>query len=597
MNLCFIDFETYFDKKAGYDLRSMSMVEFLRDPRFKVEGYAWCAPDTEPRWETNADELKDGLWSDIAIVGHNLKFDGSILALLGLPPAGRYIDTKALCRAVLGKQVEGYSLAELAAFFGLPPKKDMPEDDPAALAEYCKHDVWLCRELYKRTIDFFPENQLPHLDWTIRSFVYPKLVIDTAVAEAAVVEEKERKAKVFADIGVDKAVFSSNQKFAELLTQKGYTPPTKKSPRTGLEIPALALGDTAFLDMLESEDKTLRALCEARSEAKSTIMETRCAKLAAVGRSGPWPFDVEFSGAAQTHRYSGGGSAGGNPQNFVRGSALRAAILAPPGFSLVVGDFAAIEMRLVAYLANDPALTRAIALGLDIYCEFASAFYGRPITKADKAERWFGKTAILGLGYGMGAMKFQHTVRVQTGMQITDEEAERAVALYRTKYWRVPQLWDFLDRAIGRMEKKETGPLGSLPVKLDYGDIKLPSGLLIQYPGLRMKGRGRWGKPQWVYDIWGKKEQKEESRIYGGKILENIGQALAGELAKGVNQLFLDQLVGVCHDEVILCVPEETGAAYKFQLEAYMSQAPKWMPKLKLACEVGVGRNWNEAKA
>lgn len=603
MTLVFLDSETAYDRKAGYDLRSISVVEYVRHERFKEWGFGVIVEDSDPIW-CKTEDLKSIDWSTITLVGHNLKFDGSVLARLGFPPAFRYIDTKALARAVLGKAVEGYSLKELAAFFGLAPKGELkidglteltPEQEDE-LAEYCKHDVALCREIYRRCIKQFPEDQLPHLDWTIRSFIYPKLVIDLAVVQAAVEEEKTRKAAMFSDIGIPKDVFSSNQKFAALLTEKGYKVPTKKSARTGKAIPALALGDTDFLDMLESTDTMLKRLCEARSEAKSTIMETRCAKMAAVGATGPWPFDVEFSGAAQTHRYSGGGGAAGNPQNFVRGSALRGAVCAPPGYSLVVGDFAAIEMRLVAFLANDPGLTKAIIMGKDVYCEFASAFYKRLITKADKMERWFGKTAILGLGYSMGAMKFQHTVRIQTGQQISDEEAERAVALYRSKYFRVPMLWNFLEQQLPRMARGETGPLGSLPVRLMRGEILLPSGLTIKYPNLRLKGYGRFGKPEWVYDVWGKKETKEESRIYGGKILENISQALAGELAKLVNHQFLDSLVGVCHDEVILSVPEAEGDAYKQRLERAMSTPPSWMPKLRLACEVGVGKNWRDAK-
>lgn len=602
--IAFLDWETAYDKKAGYDLRSISLVEYVRDARFRPYG-ACLALDDGPIVWCHKEDLEQVDWLDVTLVGHNLKFDGSVLAALGFPPPRQYIDTKALARAVLGKQVEDYALATLAKFFELPDKgqlkvdglQDLTPEQEEELAEYCKHDTWLCREIYNRLISQLPETQLPHLDWTIRSFIYPKLTINQAALEEAVKEEETRKASVFADIGVGKEVFSSNQKFSELLKSRGYDVPTKKSPSTGKPIPALALGDTQFLDRLESDDPALRKLCEARIEAKSTIMQTRCAKMLAVGKTGPWPFDVEYSGAAQTHRYSGGGGAAGNPQNFVRGSALRAAVCAPAGHRLVVGDFAAIEMRLVAFLANDPALTKAIINGWDVYCMFASAFYGRPITKADKLERWFGKTAILGLGYNMGAMRFQHTVRVQTDQQISDVDAERAVALYRSRYFRVPQLWSFLDQAIPRMARGESGALGCLPVKLDKGRIRLPSGLLIQYPGLRMKGLGRWGKPEWVYDGWGKKNTKEESRIYGGKVLENISQALAGELAKGVNERFFDKLVGVCHDEVILCVEEPMARYYAGNLEWAMTAPPEWMPKLKLACEIGIGENWKDAKA
>lgn len=598
MSLLFLDTETFFDKKAGYDLRSLSMVEYVRDGRFKFLGAAMCE-EGPPAWFGPDDlPLSDPGWSELTLVGHNLKFDGSVLARLGVAAPAQYIDTKALARAVLGKQVEGYSLSELAVFFDLPPKQDMPDlSDEAKLAEYCRHDVWLCREIYHRCIDQFPTNQLPHLDWTIRSFVYPKLVVDTAILDAAVAEEKRRKAALFEGLGIPKATFSSSKKFTELMAAKGCTLPTKKSPRTGKEIPALSKADSAFHDLLNNHDKGIVALCEARREAKSTIMETRCESLSSVGKTGPWPFDVEYSGAAQTHRYSGGGAAGGNPQNFVRDSALRAAVLAPPGHVLVVGDFAAVEMRIVAYLAKDPALIRAIEAGRDVYCDFASKLFKRPVTKADKELRWAGKTAMLAFQYCVGAMKFQSTVKIQTGLSLADDEADRAVKLYRTQYWRIPQLWAFLEQQLPRMARGETGAMGSLPVRLDGGRIRLPSGLMLQYPGLRVKGRGRFGKTDWVYDVWGKKNTREESRIYGGKILENISQALAGELAKEVNMRHLQSLVGACHDEVILAVPEEEAEERKAELEKDMQRAPTWMPRLNLQCEVGCGKTWKEAKA
>ena len=141
----------------------------------------------------------------------------------------------------------------------------------------------------------------------------------------------------------------------------------KKKDASGypLQIPALALGDTGFLEMLEGENEELKALCEARVAAKSTLLETRATKLAVVGRTGLWPFDIRFSGADQTHRFSGGSGAGGNPQNFTRGSALRAAVTVPYGYELVVGDFAQIEFRLVAYLSRDPGLLALIKNGTD----------------------------------------------------------------------------------------------------------------------------------------------------------------------------------------------------------------------------------------
>ena len=225
---------------------------------------------------------------------------------------------------------------------------------------------------------------------------------------------------------------------------------------------------------MENGNEELKELCEARIAAKSTLLETRSRKLANIGITGKWPFDIEFSGADQTHRFSGGSGAGGNPQNFTRASALRNAVKAPEGCSLIVGDFSNIELRLVAYLSKDPGLIQAIENGIDIYCQFASAFYGRTIYKENKKERQFGKTAILGLGYGMGPAKFQKTVKVQTGLNITEEEAEKAVNLYRNLYARVPATWEKLGNIIPRLTVDHWGLLDGIPIMTGKEHLLLP---------------------------------------------------------------------------------------------------------------------------
>lgn len=602
MNLLFVDFETFHDKKDGYDLRDLSIVEYVRDPRFKVQGLGLAWDNRQPGWLTNIELLRLNNWDEIAVIGHNLKFDAFILVERYGIVAGQYIDTKALAKAVLGKTVKGFSLKTLAEHFGLEPKGELKTDgkleltdeEEMQLATYCLHDVELCREIYNRLIVDFPQSQLDMMDWTIRTFIQPKLRLNVEKLEKAAKEEAERRNAVIAASGYPKEVFSSNQKFAKLLEEKGYEVPKKKSPRTGGSIPALALGDVDFLALKgQKADPILRALCEARVAAKSTLLETRASSLAKIGATGPWPFDVEFSGATQTHRFSGGSGAGGNPQNFTRGSVLREAVEAPKGYKLVVGDFSNIELRLVAYLSKDPGLVQAIENNVDLYCDFASAFYGRKITKENKFERQFGKTAILGLGYGMGAIKFKNTVRIQTGEDISEEDAQRAVQLYRRKYNKVPALWERLHSHISCMVPSPLSidVISGLPVEYRDDSLLLPSGLLIRYPNLRLEGK------EWVYDVWDKSKTKpDKKKLYGGKLTENICQALAGELCKEAALAVKDVLVGQVHDELILCVPSAQANMYAGRLRAAMTKSPSWLPEIKLDAEVHVGKNWGECK-
>jgi hypothetical protein len=129
-------------------------------------------------------------------------------------------------------------------------------------------------------------------------------------------------------------------------------------------------------------------------------------------------------------------------------------------------------------------LMYAITSGQDVYSDFASRYYGRIITKADKMERQFGKCAILGLGYGMGAARFVYMVRIQTGMRITEEDAKRAVDLYRMHYWHVPRLWETLNERIPMLASGESFAIPNAPfLKGRKGEIVLPSGLTLKYPG------------------------------------------------------------------------------------------------------------------
>jgi DNA polymerase len=609
----FIDFESYWATKAKYDLKSISTVEYIRDPRFHAFGLGICGETGEPEWISHnsisayltaiAEQVG---WPNVEMVSHSVKFDAFILHHVYETIPGSFVCTKSMSRAVLAKSIKNHSLSTLAEHFQLESKGIMKTDgletltpeQEEELAIYCKHDVWLCREIYNRLAEDFPISQYTVMDQTIKMFVNPRLVLNVPLLEKAAKEESERRENIFKEIGIEKKEFASNVKFPALLAARGYEVPRKPSPKNRDEegkavfIPALALGDPEFLELLESEDENLRRLCEARVAAKSTLLETRSKKLAAIGKTGYWPFDVEFSGADQTHRFSGGSGAGGNGQNFIRDSVLREAVEAPQGYSLIVGDFANIEMRLVAYLSKDPGLIHAIETNLDLYCDFASAFFRRKITGENKAERNYGKCAILGLGYNMGAEKFAKTVKIKTKQAISKEEAWNTVNLYRTRYPLVPALWKKLDDMIPRLQKHGFSICCSRPEQ--PGRINLPSGLQIQYPSLR-SFINKKGKASWQYDAY-RKGHLETSELYGGKILENICQALAGELCKGAMLEMGEQVVGQVHDEILVLCKKGTELIAKQKLQRVMSKSPEWFKEIKLAAEVGHGRNWKEAK-
>ena len=122
--------------------------------------------------------------------------------------------------------------------------------------------------------------------------------------------------------------------------------------------------------------------------------------------------------------------------------ACRGALIARPGKELYAADFNAIEARKLAWLSGCQAMLAMFVPGKDIYCDMASAIYGRTVTKGDKSERNLGKKAILGLGYAMGWEKFQATVYMDEGIWLDDEFCQMVVRIYRKeKYPEVPALW------------------------------------------------------------------------------------------------------------------------------------------------------------
>ncbi len=628
MNYLFLDFESYYSKAEGYALKALPVAAYVRDSRFKAYGFAAAGLNNEIRWASGEecqdvlDLMPDKEWANTCLVGHNVKFDALILKHIYGKTAGQYIDTLAMSKAVLGKSIVGHQLADLAAFYGLEPKgtmtcegmRDLTPEAEEALADYCKHDVWLTREIFNRLKADFPDSQYKLMDWTVRTFIEPKLILNIPLLKWAAEKERTDKAAQFAAIGVDKKVLGSNPQFAALLESYGYKVPFKQSPRAKDKdgkpkiIPAFSKSDAEFLNMLNSDDNKLRTLCEARLSAKSNIIETRADKLLLVGSTGKFAFDVGLSGADMTHRFSGGPGYGGNPQNPNRcqdpanhkepshecKGVLRKAVGVPADSSFIVCDAANIDLRFVAYLSGDRVLVDAFENGLDVYCGFASDFYGFTVTKANFAERFFGKTAELSLPYGAGWETFKAMVRAKTGATISEQEARRTVDLYRSKHSGVVAFWNFLESSIKLINSSSEQPLGSTPLKIGKGAVVLPSGLRIKFPNLRQR-KGRFGKPEWCFDLYEDRHLVTNS-LYGSFLFGLICQALAGEHCKEVAEQFLPWLTGFVHDETQLVAPKVLAPVLAKRMDRAMSTPPKWMKQIRLSAEFGIGQNWLEAK-
>lgn len=608
MDLITIDFETYYDKE--YSLSKLTTERYVRDERFEIIGVGVKVNNQPARWYSGSDvegflkSLAD--YSKCAVLCHNTAFDGAILSWrFGIVPKF-WFDTLSMSRPLHGSTIGG-SLAKLAEFYGLGKKGeeviaaagkrrgDFTKAELDRYGQYCVNDVELTRALFDKLKAGFPITELLVIDQTIRMYTEPVVELDVPLLRQHLEAVRARKQELLTRLGNAQEmqdILMSNDKFAQYLQSLGVEPPTKISPRTGKKTWAFAKTDKEMLDLLEHPDERVQVAVAARLGVKSTLEETRTEALLDVASRGRLPILLNYYGA-HTGRFSGGDKL--NLQNLPsRGdTTIRRALKAPSGYVFIACDSSQIEARTVAWVAQQDDLVEAFAQKRDVYCEFASEVYGRPITKADKVERFVGKCCVLGLGYGMGAEKFRRTLEIGQGgvsVSLTPEEAQRIVQLYRQKNWKIAEFWRRCDNALKEMVYGGSGALHP-QVWYDPKGIRLPNRFYIQYPGLRQTEDGfsyvsttRGGRSE----VW--------TNIYGGKVTENIVQALAALIIREqmaiIGQRY--KLAFQVHDEIIICVPEERADEAKTELMEIMSTPPKWAIGLPLACEAGVATNYGD---
>jgi DNA polymerase len=402
----------------------------------------------------------------------------------------------------------------------------------------------------------------------------------------------EGKKELLKEVVGSKEELMSNDKFANLLENFGVNAPTKISPTTGKETWAFAKTDEGFKALLEHPNISVQALAAARLGVKSTIEETRTERFIEISDRGLFPIPLRYY-AAHTGRWGGDDKV--NLQNLPRGSTLKDAIIAPPGHVIVDSDSSQIEARTLAWLAEQNDLVDAFERGEDVYKIMASSIYVKAQEEISKDERFVGKTTILGCGYGMGSKKFQAQLKT-FNVEIEDGEANRIIQVYRETYDWIPQLWRQAGLALDAIMADQTAVLGRKGVLTVEGrkGIRLPNGLYIKYPNLR-KMRNEQGKDEYVYDTR-KGKAVIPNRIYGGKVIENVCQALAriiiGEQMLQVAKKY--KVVMTVHDAIACIIPEQEAEAGQEYVEMCMKMRPKWALDLPLSCESGMGKSYGE---
>ena len=604
MKIFCLDFETYYSQT--FSLSKITTEEYVRSPEFETIGVAVCEQGSAPTWfsGTKADtkEFLDSFELDKhLVIAHNAIFDMAILNWqFDIRPKG-IADTLSMARAIHGTEV-GVSLAKLAEHYELGVKGtevlqaqgkrriDFNAQDLAQYGEYCKNDVVLTMGLFEKLSAGFPPSELRLIDLTIRMFSEPSLWLDGDILHNHLDIIRERKAELTKIY--PKEDLMSNDKFAVLLSNFNIEPPRKISATTGKEAWAFAKTDEGFKELLEHFDANVQILATARLGVKSTIEETRTERFIEIAQRGLFPIPLRYY-AAHTGRWGGDDKV--NLQNLPRGSILKNAIMAPPGHVVVDSDSSQIEARTLAWLAEQNDLVDAFERGEDVYRIMASSIYNKATEEISKDERFVGKTTILGAGYGMGAQKFKAQLKT-FNVEVSDEETAHIIKVYRETYDWIPALWRKAGLALDAIINNQSMSLGRAGVLEVEGrrGIRLPNGLYMKYPNLR-KMRNEQGKDEYVYDTK-KGKAVVPNRIYGGKVIENVCQALAriiiGEQMLQVAKKY--KVVMTVHDAIACVIPEQEAEVGQEYVEMCMKMRPKWAQDLPLSCESGIGRSYGD---
>jgi DNA polymerase len=602
-----LDFETFYSTE--YSLSRMTTEEYVRGSEFEVVGVSVQEDDGEPVWFSGSmlqteKFLKQYDWENSLMLAHNTAFDGAIMGwLFDIHPKG-LLDTLSMGRALHGTEVGG-SLKVLAEHYNVGVKgtevndakgfhrADFTPEHLATYGEYCKNDVAITYQLFRHMAQGFPATELRLIDLTLRMYTQPTLELDTKVLADHIISVRDKKQALMDTIVHSKEELMSNPKFAELLRAHGVVPPMKISATTGKETYAFAKNDEEFKALLDHEDVTVQTLVAARLGTKSTLEETRTDRFISIAARGKLPVPLRYY-AAHTGRWGGDDKL--NLQNLPRSSPLKKAIIAPDGYMMIDSDSSQIEARTLAWLAGQDDLVEAFDRGEDVYKIMASAIYGKDVSQITKDERFVGKTTILGAGYGMGAAKFKAQLK-NFGVDVELEEAQRIIATYRQTYPKITELWRAANGILGAVigdQLTELGRGGLLKVDGTKG-VRLPNGLYLKYPNLRWATNEQDGKPEYVYDTK-KGRAIIPNRIYGGKVVENVCQALA-RIIIGEQMLMVAKkykVVMTVHDAIACIVPEAEAERAQEYVELCMKIRPLWGPELPLNCESGFGKSYGD---
>lgn len=514
--------------------------------------------------------------------------------------------------------------------------------------EYCNNDVHLAREAFKYFTKMITPDEMQYGDMILKCYIEPSLYLDLPIIEEEIQRIHERDEQRARDVA--NKYFGGNQaelrsvcrsvpKFTEFLqglggvleheidedTDYAFIIPSKYSEKKGRVEPCYSKTFPPVIEMCDRMDE-IGDIFRTKLALSSSIELSRAERFRAIAKIGcgfGMPYIVS---GAHTHRL--GGSQKINVMNLSSGrkegqsNALKRSIVAPQGHQVVVFDSSQIELRTGSYIAGDYATLNLFLAGKDPYSQQASLIYGGDpdeIKKLAKSgiepytsiQRPAGKASLLSNIYGTGAVGFMNYAKLM-GVDMTLEEAQHIVKVYRETHPEVVATWNACDVALRNMIAGASGYFGGPDGRLFYYDgarmnhgvrmpgIRLPDGNWLNYHCLSMREREypdgstkmnyayrglKEGRIQWIY-------------TYAARIFENCNQALAFAVMKYqallINQRY--KIVLNTHDEWGIVVKDEEVEQAKEYMQWCMRQVPEWAKGLPVDCEGDASRHYGDCK-
>lgn len=630
----FIDIETY----SGVDIRAAGLYPYIESDDFEIllVAYAWGDEPvrdldlTDPEDREEMQDIVAGLLDpEILKIAHNNAFERTALGKYAhayMPPEGWH-DTMILAAmnglpmsledAGAALKIEQQKIKEgtaLINYFCKPCKptkanggrtRNLPDHAPdkwERFRSYCRRDVEAMRLIYRR-LERFPIPNWERRVWALDARINERgVLIDRELAQSAIQVDKAFNVEHTTEMKQLTGLANPNS-IAQL---KGWL------ETVGVDVDSLDKATVSDL-MGKLPDPTTRRVLELRQQLSKTSTKKYTTMISAAGKDDRVRGLLQYYGAGRTGRWAGRLVQAQNlPKNYlddiglvrelvrdrdlatlemtfdsvpdVLSQLIRTAFIAKPGHTFLVSDYAAIEARVIAYLAGEQWRMDVFAQGGDIYCSSASQMFKVPVVKhgVNGHLRQKGKIAELACGYGggVGALKAFGADK----MGLTEEEMQDIVNQWRLASPTIPKFWRDTEAA-AKAALQNPGRRYKIPScnvyywrDADALRCHLPSGRLLSYWGARLDNDGSicfMGQNQTT-----RKWEKVET--WGGKLVENIVQAVARDCL-AVALLRLDAagyaITFHVHDEIIAEAPE--GSRWEDMAEI-MGQSIPWAEGLLL---------------